>query len=79
MPVCSYLVSPQPGSSTALQQRLEAIPTCTVYPAENHELMILLTDTTGPEAENELQEQLRQIPEIQCLALSFAHAEEDLS
>ena len=79
MPVCSYLIYPEAGSAAVLKQRLGALPTCTVYPAENHDLVILLTDTATPEAEQELQEQLKSMKEIQCMALTFAHSEEDPS
>lgn len=76
MPVCSYLVYPSQGSKDLLKQTLNATTGCEVVPAENNDLLVLLTETANQEEEKELQEKLKQMKDIQCLALSFAHSGE---
>ncbi len=76
MPVCSYLVYPTPGRTDNVQRELTNIDECTVYPADNHDMMVLVTDTPSQEKEKELSRQLDEIEDIQCLALSFAKMEE---
>lgn len=78
MPICGYLVYPAPGKSGKLRRTLETIAGCEVRPAENRDLLVLVTDTPDEEHEQALQEKLKSIPSIQCLALSFAHGEEGL-
>ncbi len=71
MAICSYIVYPQPGSRDALRSKLTGIAGCDVMPAENNDVMILVTDTNSDSHETAVQQALKQIPEIQCLALTF--------
>jgi|APSaa5957512622_1039677.scaffolds.fasta_scaffold132566_2 nitrate reductase NapAB chaperone NapD len=70
MPVCSYLVFPRPDADD-LAQRLAALPGCEVTPADNADLLILLTETPDMAAEEQLQTQLEGVAGIQCLVLTF--------
>ena len=40
-------------------------------PAENRELLLLITETNDETEETKLQNSLKKINEIQCLALTF--------
>ncbi len=72
MPVMSYLAYPTPGNKQVLYQELVRLHPCEVLPADNQELLILITDTDSINAETELQSQLKQIPSLGGLALVSA-------
>ena len=52
-----------------LMQTLTSLNYCEVIPAENKELLILITDTESNAQEDDLQEQLNTIKSIKLLAL----------
>ena len=45
MPVFSYLAYPEKGQKAALEKALLALPHCEVMPADNADLLLLVTDT----------------------------------
>ena len=55
MPVFSYLAYPAQGAKEELLKDLAALEYCEVMPAENEELLILVTDTPDEEKEKVLQ------------------------
>ncbi|MDG2281458.1 MAG: hypothetical protein P8L42_12595 [Flavicella sp.] len=69
MPIKSYLAHPHQGKKTELMQTLASLDHCEVIPAENKELLILITDTESNLQEDNLQEQLNTISSIKLLAL----------
>ena len=72
MGICSYLVFPKSGKRQALVSELAQLPGCDVLPADNHdELMVLVTETNTPDEEALLQESLKEVEDIQCMALTF--------
>jgi len=75
MPVCSYLVVPSGNAAPAVRERLEALTGCEVVPAENHDLLLLVTDTAGPEEERALQATVSGIEGIGTLVLVFGEVE----
>ncbi len=75
MPVMSYLAYPAEGESEQLQKALEDIPECEVQPADNAELLVLVTDTEDPAREKELSAQIQAIPSLSFLALVSAYAD----
>ncbi len=75
MPICGYLVYPVAGKAGELRQTLEFLPECEVKIADQGHMLILVTDTPDDDREQALQEQLKSIPSIQCLAMTFAHLE----
>lgn len=77
MPICSYLIYPLPGQKQLAQSALAAHPACVVYPAENDNLLILVTDTESPMKEKELHVFLNEVPQVACMSLAYAHSEED--
>ncbi|WP_108866360.1 hypothetical protein [Aquimarina aquimarini] len=69
MPIKSYLVHPHSGRKKELIKALSVIDQCQIVPAENKELIVLVTDTeTGKEEEN-LKEKLEAIESLKLLAM----------
>lgn len=71
MPVCSYLVIAEEGAREAVRRSLEALPACDVLPAENQEVLILVTDTDGLAEEEALRASVEAMDGIQALLLTF--------
>lgn len=71
MPVCSYLVIPDPGRTRALADRLNDIAGCEAAPARNRDLLILVTETPGLEEENALRERIEAMDDIRALLFTF--------
>jgi len=69
MPIKSYLVHPTEGQ---MQKALEVISTmegCEAIPAQNKNLIVLVTDTSSKQADTELLEQLSRLESIQHFSL----------
>jgi nitrate reductase NapAB chaperone NapD len=71
MAVCSYLVIPEPGRAGPVAGRLAAIPGCEVTAAENRDVLLLVTESDGPEEEKALREELESVPGVMALVLTF--------
>lgn len=69
MPIKSYLVHPHNGKKDELQSSLSSIKNCEVIPAENKNLLILVTDTPNKTEEQELQEKLESIESVKLMAM----------
>ncbi|MBK25283.1 MAG: hypothetical protein CME70_14910 [Halobacteriovorax sp.] len=72
MPIFSYLVYPRMGKKEELIKSLEGIPECKTVDSTNEDIVVLLTDTSSEEKEMHLQETLKQVPEIEGMALVYA-------
>jgi nitrate reductase NapAB chaperone NapD len=71
MPVCSYLVIPEKGQGGHLTRRLGDLPGCDVVQARNQEVLLLVTDTPGPDEDRRLRSRIEALPGIHALVLSF--------
>ena len=76
MPVFSYLAYPVRGAKEELLNDLAALDHCEVMPAENEEVLILVTDTPDEEKEKALQKNLRKLKALQSLGMTFGHTDE---
>jgi nitrate reductase NapAB chaperone NapD len=76
MPVFSYLAYPVQGSKAQLLDDLAALDFCEVTPAENEEVLILVTDTPDEKTEKELQKKLKEIKSLESLGMTFGHTDE---
>ena len=76
MPVFSYLAYPKPGSKEVLLNELAALDCCEVRPAENEEILILLTDTPDDKSEKALQKKLKTLKSLESLGMTFGHTDE---
>jgi nitrate reductase NapAB chaperone NapD len=76
MPVFSYLAYPEKGAKEELIKDLKALNHCEVMPAENEEILILVTDTRDEEEEKELQKKLKGLKSLKSLGMTFGHTGE---
>ncbi|WP_152285993.1 hypothetical protein [Flavicella marina] len=69
MPIKSYLAHPYQGQKMELYNTLSQLEGCEVIPAENKDVLILVTDTETSKQEDALQEKLNMIKSIKLLAM----------
>ena len=77
MPICSYVVYPTEGNQSKLEERLRGMDECEVDRAENRDLLLLVTDTSGLEHQKKLENELKSIDEIQSFAQTFGEIKPD--
>jgi nitrate reductase NapAB chaperone NapD len=75
MPVFSYLAYPVKGAKEELLNELAALDHCEVMPAENEEILILVTDAPNEEQEKDLQNKIKQLKSLQSLGMTFGHGD----
>ena len=75
MPVFSYLAYPKAGAKKALLKDLAALDYCEVTPADNAEILILLTDTPNDKKEKELQKKLKKLKSLESIGMTFGHTD----
>lgn len=73
MPVLSYLVLPQTGAMEQLCADLSTMQHCEIIPADNKDVVVLVTDTPDDKTEKDLQETLKNLPSVQSLSMTFGH------
>ncbi|MDA8137860.1 MAG: hypothetical protein M0036_04330 [Desulfobacteraceae bacterium] len=73
MPVFSYLAYPVTGGKQMLFKALSALEQCEVIPADQQEVLLLVTDTPDEETERLLQDRLKALPALQSLSMTFGH------
>ena len=69
MPIKSYLVHPHEGKKEVLIQALSEIDNCEVVPAENRDLLILVTDTQDNTEDQKLNETIEAIESLKLLVM----------
>jgi len=75
MPVFSYLAYPKPGAKEKLLEDLSALDYCEATPADNEEILILLTDTPDEETETALQKKIKELKSLESLGMTFGHTD----
>jgi nitrate reductase NapAB chaperone NapD len=75
MPVFSYLAYPKQGAKQDLLNDLTALDHCEVTPADNQNILILITDTPDEETEKALQKKLKQLKTLESLGMTFGHVD----
>ena len=75
MPVFSYLAYPVPGAKEELLSDLAALDYCEATPADNQEILILVTDTPDENKEKELQNKLKKLKSLESLGMTFGHTD----
>ena len=76
MPVFSYLAYPEQGAKEQLLKDLSELRYCEITPAQNEEILILLTDTPDEDSENKLQKKLKALDSLLSLGMTFGHMDE---
>ncbi|WP_066224168.1 hypothetical protein [Formosa haliotis] len=69
MPIKSYLALPLSGQKEELLHALLGLEQCEVVPAENQELLALVTETPNEQEEEILKEKIESIPSLKLLSL----------
>ncbi len=75
MPVFSYLAYPVRGAKHELLKELNNLSYCEAMPADNEEILILVTDTPDPETEEQLAATLKKLHSLESLSMTFGHAD----
>jgi nitrate reductase NapAB chaperone NapD len=75
MPVFSYLAYPVPGAKKELLTDLATLDYCEATPADNQEVLILVTDTPDENKEKELQNKLKKLESLESLGMTFGHTD----
>ncbi len=75
MPIFSYLAIPRDGAKETLCSDLTALAHCRIIPADNQEVIVLITDTPDETTEEALQESLKNLQSLQSLNLAFGYDE----
>ena len=78
MPVKSYLVHPAEGKKDEVLAALTREKGCEIIPAENRDIVVLVTDTTSKQEEKALEEKLAQLPHIHNMVLVAGFADEKI-
>lgn len=77
MTILSYLVLCEPGAAPGLNGRLAALPGCDVVSAQDHDLLLLVTESAGPEQDATLRERLQAMEGVSALVLTFGNVDPD--
>ena len=75
MPVFSYLAYPKQGAKDELLHDLTALNYCVATPADNENILILITDTPDEETEKALQKKLKELKTLESLGMTFGHVD----
>jgi nitrate reductase NapAB chaperone NapD len=77
MPIFSYLALPKEGAREALCAKLSSLNYCQIIPADNKDIVVLVTDTPDEDIERSLQKKLSSIDSLQSLSLAFGYDDQD--
>ena len=69
MPIKSYVLHCEENSKDILLKGLQKLSNCEVIPAENHEVIVVVTDTESEEIDTELYNQLLEMKGLKHLSL----------
>ena len=75
MPVFSYLAYPKQGAKDQLIKELLALEYCEITPADNEQILILVTDTPDEDQEKALQKKLKSLKSLESLGMTFGHVD----
>lgn len=69
MPIKSYLAHPAPGKKAMLMYALNSMSECEIVPAQNQDLLVLVTETKNKSHEQELEARLNELDSLAMLSL----------
>jgi nitrate reductase NapAB chaperone NapD len=69
MPIKSYLAHPHTGKKQHLIAALSAFEECEVMPAQNEDVLVLVTETSDDASEELLKEKIEKIESLKLLAM----------
>ena len=74
MGVRSFLVYVAPEARDQVAQALASEPSCDVYPADNRDVVVVVTDLEDRDAEDAFDERLAAMPGVLNVALVAGYA-----
>ncbi len=77
MPVFSYLAHPVEGAKDELIKEVNKCGHCEIIPADNEDILIILTDTPDDDTEKKLWKELSNLKSMRSLDMIFGHAGEE--
>ncbi len=75
MPIFSFLAYPEKDMKDTLIKDLSRMRYCEVKPAENKDVVILLTDTPDEETNKALIDTIKELDSLQSLSMTFGHTD----
>ncbi len=69
MPIKSFILHFEEGKKEILLNELYKLENCEVIPAENHDVVVIVTDTDSEELDNILYNQLLEIKGLKHMSL----------
>lgn len=69
MPIKSYLAHPHQGKKEELIMAVSILEQCEVIPAQNKDVVVIVTETETKEEEEDLQQKLETISSLKLLAM----------
>ena len=69
MPIKSYLAHPYEGKKEELQQAISLLNGCEIIPAENKNVLVVLTESQNDIEDKNLKESIETIESLKLLAL----------
>ena len=69
MPIKSYVAHAMSGRKDELFRALNALGKCEAVPAENEDVIALVTDTASENDESELLKEIEALPSLKMLSL----------
>lgn len=69
MPIKSYILIPNQNELALLTEELSVLKECNVHPAENKEVLVLVTDTENEEKDKTLLSQIENSKHLQHMSL----------
>jgi nitrate reductase NapAB chaperone NapD len=69
MPIKSYLAHPHDNKKQELFEALSTIEQCEVLPAQNKDILVIVTETEDKIEDEFLKEKLEAIPSLKLLAM----------
>ncbi|MEN8135627.1 MAG: hypothetical protein ABFS18_08845 [Thermodesulfobacteriota bacterium] len=67
----SYIVIPSFGAKNDLLEDLNSRRYCEAFPADNEDILVLVTDTPDKKTDKELHTQLNNLPTLESLSMTF--------
>ncbi len=75
MPVFSYLAYPRNNKKEQLIQELTSFDYCEVTPADNKDVLILITDAPDSETDKALQKKIQGLDSLLSISMAFGHTD----
>jgi nitrate reductase NapAB chaperone NapD len=78
MAICGYLVLAEPGAAPRLADRIAALPGCEVVALPSRDLILLVTESSGPAQDAALRARLAALEKLAHLQLVFGELDAGL-